>query len=101
MGPRVPETKLNRTIQGLEQMLERFTVTREMYVELAVIISREYKTKDLQIQAVQQKLSQWKDDGSLKLRAPYRRPERTETPTQSQGEAMTGPSKPSRNNRDS
>ncbi|GAB5357983.1 hypothetical protein AAMO2058_000420400 [Amorphochlora amoebiformis] len=67
------EVKIGRTISALKQMLQCFTVTREMMVELSVIIEREYQTSDDRVRAVQQKLSQWKQDGLLRLRAPYRR----------------------------
>eukprot|EP00954_Amorphochlora_amoebiformis_P030734 1395131-Amorphochlora_amoeboformis.AAC.1 len=85
------EAKIDRIIGGLQQMLPRFTVTKEMYVELAMIISSEYETKNEQLHAVEQKLSQWKEDGSLRLRAPYRQIERVGTSTQSRAQGAAGP----------
>ncbi|GAB5355124.1 hypothetical protein AAMO2058_000179100 [Amorphochlora amoebiformis] len=54
----VPEMKLNRIILGLREMLSRFTISDGMYVELAIIVRRDYRTNGERVQAVQQKLSQ-------------------------------------------
>mmetsp|Transcript_27866 Transcript_27866/g.44328 ORF Transcript_27866/g.44328 Transcript_27866/m.44328 type:complete len:125 (-) Transcript_27866:86-460(-) len=64
----VPEMKIKRIVQGLREMLSRFTVSEEMYVELAIIVGGDYRTTGERIQAVQQKLSQWKDAGMMRLR---------------------------------
>ncbi|GAB5355123.1 hypothetical protein AAMO2058_000179000 [Amorphochlora amoebiformis] len=62
-----PDAKINRIIRGLREMLARFTVSEEMYVDLAVIVGREYRTTAERVQTVQRKLSQWKDAGTLRL----------------------------------
>ncbi|GAB5367250.1 hypothetical protein AAMO2058_001213900 [Amorphochlora amoebiformis] len=63
-----PEVKFNRIVLGLREMLSRFTVSEEMYVELANIVGRDYRTTGERVQAVQEKLSQWKNAGALTLR---------------------------------
>ncbi|GAB5355121.1 hypothetical protein AAMO2058_000178800 [Amorphochlora amoebiformis] len=62
------EANRNRIIRGLREMLSRFTISEEMYVDLAVIVGREYRTSEDRVQAVKQKLSEWKEAGKLRLR---------------------------------
>ncbi|GAB5365367.1 hypothetical protein AAMO2058_001051800 [Amorphochlora amoebiformis] len=68
--------QLNHILPVLRSMLLRFTVTEEMYLELAGIIGRDYKTNEDRVQAVQRTISTWKQDGLLRLRIPYRRQRR-------------------------
>ncbi|GAB5371915.1 hypothetical protein AAMO2058_001620900 [Amorphochlora amoebiformis] len=61
----------------LQQILFPYTVTRDMYFQLAVIIAKQYRTSEDRVDAVRQKLQQWKFNGSLRFRASYRRRKRT------------------------
>ncbi|GAB5358844.1 hypothetical protein AAMO2058_000493900 [Amorphochlora amoebiformis] len=61
------ETKMNRIIVGLREMLYRFTVSENMYVELAAVVERDYPTNRDRVEAVQRILSQWKQAGVLRL----------------------------------
>ncbi|GAB5372294.1 hypothetical protein AAMO2058_001652700 [Amorphochlora amoebiformis] len=61
----------------LQQILFPYTVTRDMYLRLAVIVAKEYRTSEDRVDAVRQKLQQWKSNGSLRFSAPYRRRKRT------------------------
>ncbi|GAB5355128.1 hypothetical protein AAMO2058_000179500 [Amorphochlora amoebiformis] len=67
LGTKVPDIKTNRIIRGLREMLSRFTISEEMYVELATIVGGYYRTNGERVQAVQRKFSQWKDAGTLRL----------------------------------
>ncbi|GAB5358843.1 hypothetical protein AAMO2058_000493800 [Amorphochlora amoebiformis] len=67
------ETKMNRIIVGLREMLYRFTVSENMYVELAAVVERDYPTNRDRVEAVQRILSQWKQAGVLRLRTDTRR----------------------------
>ncbi|GAB5360891.1 hypothetical protein AAMO2058_000666600 [Amorphochlora amoebiformis] len=62
------ETKMNRIIVGLREMLCRFTVSENMYVELAGVVERDYPTNRDRVDAVQRILSRWKEAGVLRLR---------------------------------
>ncbi|GAB5355127.1 hypothetical protein AAMO2058_000179400 [Amorphochlora amoebiformis] len=64
---KVPDIKINRIIRGLREMLSRFTISEEMYVELAIIVGRDYRTNGERVQVVQRKLSQWRNAGTLRL----------------------------------
>ncbi|GAB5365626.1 hypothetical protein AAMO2058_001074100 [Amorphochlora amoebiformis] len=62
------DVKINRIIVGLREMLCRFTISEEMYLELAVIVRHNYPTNRERVEAVQRKLSLWKESGILRLR---------------------------------
>eukprot|EP00954_Amorphochlora_amoebiformis_P018756 1328218-Amorphochlora_amoeboformis.AAC.1 len=64
---------MNRIIVGLREMLYRFTVSENMYVELAAVVERDYPTNRDRVEAVQRILSQWKQAGVLRLRTDTRR----------------------------
>eukprot|EP00954_Amorphochlora_amoebiformis_P025740 1374943-Amorphochlora_amoeboformis.AAC.1 len=60
------ETKFSRTKMGLRELLSRFDISEEMYVKLARIVGCNYRTSAERVQAVQQKLSEWKNAGTLR-----------------------------------
>ncbi|GAB5373020.1 hypothetical protein AAMO2058_001714300 [Amorphochlora amoebiformis] len=64
----VPKAKVEVIIQRLQQMLIRYTATHEMFLDLAVIVGREYRSQDERVHAVEEKLLQWKKDGLLELK---------------------------------
>ncbi|GAB5365628.1 hypothetical protein AAMO2058_001074300 [Amorphochlora amoebiformis] len=65
------DVKINSIIVGLKKMLCRFTISETMYLELAVIVGRSYPTDRERVEAVQQKLSVWKELGILRLRTSH------------------------------
>ncbi|GAB5360887.1 hypothetical protein AAMO2058_000666200 [Amorphochlora amoebiformis] len=62
------EIKRTRIVVGLKEMLSRFTVSENMYVELAGVVERDYPTNRERVEAVQRILSEWKEAGVLRLR---------------------------------
>eukprot|EP00954_Amorphochlora_amoebiformis_P005379 424305-Amorphochlora_amoeboformis.AAC.1 len=70
----VPKAKVEVIIQRLQQMLIRYTATHEMFLDLAVIVGREYRSQDERVHAVEEKLLQWKKDGLLELKGRFRSP---------------------------
>eukprot|EP00954_Amorphochlora_amoebiformis_P010046 786591-Amorphochlora_amoeboformis.AAC.2 len=54
-------------------MLVRFTMTDTMYTELAIVVEAKYQTNEERVEAVREKLSGWRENGTLKVRTPYRR----------------------------
>eukprot|EP00954_Amorphochlora_amoebiformis_P030503 1394775-Amorphochlora_amoeboformis.AAC.1 len=67
---KTPDAREKRIILGLRSMLLRFTMTEDMYVKLAGTIVHDYKTNKERVQAVRSVISNWKQDGLLKLRFP-------------------------------